>query len=261
MTIPAAFIGHGSPMNALEVNRFTTMWSEFAQSMERPRAILAISAHWFINATAVTSQSRPRIIHDFYGFPQELSQFEYPVDGSPDLAKQVAELVEPTWVGLDQDSWGIDHGTWSVLAHAFPSADVPVVQLAIDANKPLAYHLELGSKLAPLMDDGVWIMASGNVVHNLRAIDWNNPEGGFDWAQRFDDDARQLMLETPAELGALQESDDWRLAVPTTDHFLPLAYIAGIAAASGKSTDVLIDGCTMGSLSMTAYGVGINHAA
>ena len=261
MTIPAAFIGHGSPMNALEVNRFTTMWSEFAQSMERPRAILAISAHWFINATAVTSESRPRIIHDFYGFPQELSQFEYPVDGSPDLAKQVAELVEPTWVGLDQDSWGIDHGTWSVLAHAFPSADVPVVQLAIDANKPLAYHLELGSKLAPLMDDGVWIMASGNVVHNLRAIDWNNPEGGFDWAQRFDDDARQLMLETPAELGALQESDDWRLAVPTTDHFLPLAYIAGIAAASGKSTDVLIDGCTMGSLSMTAYGVGINHAA
>ncbi|MEI6710098.1 MAG: 4,5-DOPA dioxygenase extradiol [Actinomycetota bacterium] len=261
MTIPAAFIGHGSPMNALEVNRFTTMWSEFAQSMERPRAILAISAHWFINATAVTSQSRPRIIHDFYGFPQELSQFEYPVDGSPDLAKQVAELVEPTWVGLDQDSWGIDHGTWSVLAHAFPSADVPVVQLAIDANKPLAYHLELGSKLAPLMDDGVWIMASGNVVHNLRAIDWNNPDGGFDWAQRFDDDARQLMLETPAELGALQESDDWRLAVPTTDHFLPLAYIAGIAAASGKSTDVLIDGCTMGSLSMTAYGVGINHAA
>jgi 4,5-DOPA dioxygenase extradiol len=248
-------------MNALEVNRFTTMWSEFAQSMERPRAILAISAHWFINATAVTSQSRPRIIHDFYGFPQELSQFEYPVDGSPDLAKQVAELVEPTWVGLDQDLWGIDHGTWSVLAHAFPSADVPVVQLAIDANKPLAYHLELGSKLAPLMDDGVWIMASGNVVHNLRAIDWNNPEGGFDWAQRFDDDARQLMLETPAELGALQESDDWRLAVPTTDHFLPLAYIAGIAAASGKSTDVLIDGCTMGSLSMTAYGVGINHAA
>ena len=261
MTIPAAFIGHGSPMNALEVNRFTTMWSEFGHNMERPRAILAISAHWFINATAVTSQSRPRIIHDFYGFPQELSQFEYPVDGSPDLAKQVAELVEPTWVGLDQDSWGIDHGTWSVLAHAFPSADVPVVQLAIDANKPLAYHLELGSKLAPLMDDGVWIMASGNVVHNLRAIDWNNPEGGFDWAQRFDDDARQLMLETPAELGALQESDDWRLAVPTTDHFLPLAYIAGIAAASGKSTDVLIDGCTMGSLSMTAYGVGINHAA
>ena len=260
MTIPATFIGHGSPMNTLETNRFTNMWSEFGQSIERPRAILAISAHWYINATAVTSQANPRIIHDFYGFPQELSQFEYPVAGSPELAKQVAELVQPTWVGLDDDSWGIDHGTWSVLAHAFPRADVPVVQLAIDASKPLDYHLDLGSKLAPLMDDGVWIMASGNVVHNLRAIDWHNADGGFDWAQRFDDDARQLVLERPSELGDLLQSDDWRLAVPTPDHFLPLAYVAGIAAATGKKTDVLIDGCTMGALSMTSYGVGASSA-
>jgi len=148
-----------------------------------------------------------------------------------------------------------------VLAHAFPKADVPVDQLAIDATKPLEYHIDLGSKLALLMDDGVWIMASGNVVHNLRAIDWHNTDGGFDWAHRFDDDAREIMVEKPAELGDLLQSDDWRMAVPTPDHFLPLAYIAGIAAASGKSTDVLIDGCTMGSLSMTAYRVGVSSAA
>ncbi len=258
MTIPATFIGHGSPMNALETNRFTQRWSEFAQSMERPRAILAISAHWYINATAVTSQAHPRIIHDFYGFPQELSHFDYAVDGSTELATQVAELVQPTWVGLDEETWGIDHGTWSVLAHAFPRADVPVVQLAIDASKPLSYHLELGSKLAPLMDDGVWILASGNVVHNLGALNWSDPDGGFDWAWRFDDDARRFMLDEPAALGEIAQSDDFHLAVPTPDHFLPLAYIAGIAASSGKPTETIIDGCVLGSLSMTSYAVGSN---
>jgi 4,5-DOPA dioxygenase extradiol len=253
--MPAAFLGHGSPMNALEHNRFTEAWAEFGRSVPRPRAILAISAHWYINATAVTSSDDPRIIHDFYGFPQELFDFRYPAPGSIELAKEVIDLVQPTWVGLDDDSWGIDHGTWSVLAHAFPEADVPVVQLSIDASKPFEYHQQLGAQLAPLADEGVLIVASGNVVHNLRGISWGAVDQGYDWAHRFDDDVRTVMVGKPSELAALRSHDDYALSVPTPDHFLPLAYVAGIADVFGSSAEVLVDGCTMGSLSMTSYVV------
>ena len=256
MTVPASFFGHGSPMNTLEHNRWTAAWSHFGLTTPKPRAILAISAHWCINATTVTSMAHPRIIHDFYGFPQELFDFDYPVDGSPDLARQVAQIVDPLWVGLDDETWGIDHGTWSVLAHMFPLADVPVVQLSIDSSKPIDYHLDLGSRLVPLMDEDVLIVASGNVVHNLRAIEWGAGDQGFEWAQRFDDDVRRIMKDAPGQLGSLVESDDYRLAVPTPDHFLPLAYLAGIASVTSKTPNVVIDGCTMGSLSMTSYTVG-----
>lgn len=242
-------------MNALEDNRYTRAWREYAASIPVPRAVLAVSAHWFINATVVTSMARPRVIHDFYGFPQELFDVDYPVAGSPDLARQVAEVVDPVWVGLDDETWGIDHGTWSVLTHMFPEADVPVVQLSIDASKPLDYHLELGARLAPLMDEDVLILGSGNVVHNLRAMSWGDDELGFDWAQRFDDDARRIMTTSPEDLGALVESDDYHLAVPTTDHFFPLAYLAGLAAARASRPRVVLDGCTMGSISMTAYSL------
>lgn len=252
---PAAFLGHGSPMNTLEHNRFTQSWAEFGASAERPRAILAISAHWYINATAVTSADRPRVIHDFYGFPQELFDFDYPVLGAPDVARQVAEVVQPVWVGLDEDSWGIDHGTWSVLAHAFPRADVPVVQLAIDASKPIDYHVDLGARLAPLMDDGIMIVASGNVVHNLGAVAWGADEQGYDWAHRFDADTKTVMRERPAELVSLLQHDDFAPSVPTPDHFLPLAYIAGLSAATGSTPNVIVEGCTLGSLSMTSYRV------
>jgi 4,5-DOPA dioxygenase extradiol len=255
--MPAAFLGHGSPMNALEHNGYTEAWRAFGSSVPRPRAILSVSAHWYINASALTAMARPKTIHDFYGFPDALFAVEYPAPGDPDLARQIVDIVAPTWVGEDQDSWGIDHGTWSVLVHAFPGADIPVLQLSINAQEPFDYHLALGAKLAPLRARGVLIIGSGNVVHNLRRVDWSQPEGGFDWARRFDNAAREYMTTSPADVLALGDHPDFHDAVPTADHFLPLLYIAGLAAADNSTADVLIDGYNYGSLSMTAYTLGL----
>ena len=254
--MPAAFLGHGSPMNALERNRYTDAWRAFGASVPRPRAILAVSAHWHVNATAVTAMPRPKTIHDFFGFPQALFDVQYPAPGLPELAEEVADLVQPEYVGADQDGWGIDHGTWSVLVHAFPDADIPVVQLSINALKPAEWHLAMGAKLAALRARGVLVVGSGNVVHNLGVIDWQQPDGGFDWAHRFDDDVRQLMTERPGDMVAMLRHPDYALAVPTPEHFLPVLYLAGMAAATNDTADVLIDGYTYGSLSMTAYTLG-----
>jgi 4,5-DOPA dioxygenase extradiol len=257
--MPAAFFGHGNPMNALEVNRYTAAWRAFGQAVPRPRAILVVSAHWYINATALTSMPRPRTIHDFYGFPRELFDVQYPAPGLPELHDEVAHIAEPTWVGADVDSWGIDHGTWSVLVHAFPDASIPVVQLSINADKPADYHLELGAKLAPLRERGILVVASGNVVHNLRGMDFARKDEGFDWAQRFDEDAKERMLTTPTEFATLDAHADYAVAVPTPDHFIPALYLAGLAgAASDEAASVLIDGYAYGSLSMTAYTLGLN---
>jgi 4,5-DOPA dioxygenase extradiol len=214
---------------------------------------LAVSAHWYINATAVTAMSRPRTIHDFYGFPRRLFEVEYPAPGSPELAGEVAEIVKPKHVGLDQDAWGIDHGTWSVLVHAFPDADIPVVQLSIHALRGFDAHFELGARLAPLRKRGVLIVASGNIVHNLREIEWRQPDAGFAWTRRFDDAARAALTGSPSDVPGLRDHADYARSAPTPDHFIPLLYLAGLAGAANRPLELLVDGYAFGSLSMAAY--------
>ena len=250
------FLGHGNPMNTLEHNRYTDAWRALGEQVRRPAGILAISAHWFTNATAVTSMAQPRTIHDFYGFPDELFAVDYPAPGDPALARRVVDLLEPTLVGEDSDSWGIDHGTWSVLVHVFPDAAIPVVQLSINATKPFAYHVDLGRRLAPLREEDILILGSGNVVHNLRRIDWSRPEGSYDWARRFDEKVAQIMTSAPGDILSVVEDGDFSLAAPTPDHFVPLLYIAGLAEAAEEKAGVLVDGIAMGSLSMTCFTLG-----
>ena len=240
--MPALFIGHGSPMNTLERNGFTDAWKSLGRTLPRPRALLVVSAHWYFGATAVTAMPRPRTIHDFYGFPQALFDFDYPAPGAPDVAQEIAEVVKPEWVGLDRDQWGLDHGTWSVLAHLYPQADVPVVQLSINALRPLEYHVDIAARLAALRDSGVAILASGNVVHNLREIQWDQPNTAFDWAERFDDAVVAQLADAPSDILRVREHPDYARAVPTPDHFVPLLYLAGLAAAEDARPEPIVRG-------------------
>jgi 4,5-DOPA dioxygenase extradiol len=252
--MPAVFVGHGSPMNAITDNRYGHAWRAMADALPRPRAILAISAHWFTDSVAVTVMDEPRTIHDFGGFPQALYDVEYPAPGSPALAGAVADLLSPLDVGLDTE-WGIDHGTWSVLVHAYPAADVPVVQLAIDATKPPRFHFDVGTALAPLRQSGVLILGSGNVVHNLRRVvfDADKP---FDWTVRFDEHVQQsLEARDDQALIDYLEHPDGRLAAPTPDHYLPLLYIAGLRHAD-DDLRVIVEGYEAASLSMRSIQLG-----
>jgi 4,5-DOPA dioxygenase extradiol len=250
--MPAIFVGHGSPMIALEQNRNTEAWHEFATEIPTPRAILVISAHWYVRGTSVTTMRQPKTIHDFGGFPDELFAVQYPAPGMPELAAEIAEVAKPTRIVEDATSWGLDHGTWTVLTHMYPKANVPVVQLSIDNTMHAEDHLKLGAALTPLRGNGVLIVASGNVVHNLRAARWGMTTG-FEWAQQFDDDVRDVMTRTPGDSVSLTSHRYYERAAPTPEHFLPLHYIAGLAAEDNVPTEALVGGCTMGSISMASF--------
>jgi 4,5-DOPA dioxygenase extradiol len=252
--MPAVFVGHGSPMNAIEDNRYSRAWKALGEALPRPRAILVVSAHWFIPSTAVTAMALPRTIHDFSGFPQELYGVRYPAHGDPELAAEVAALLAPLPVALDA-RWGLDHGAWSILRHAYPDADVPVVQLSIDETKPPAFHYELGAGLSALRERGVLVIGSGNVVHNLELIHFGATTP-YDWAVRFDDHVRiALERRDDAALVEYQKNADAAIAAPDPDHYYPLLYIAGIRRAD-DSLRFLTDGIDARSISMRAFQVG-----
>ena len=254
--MPAVFFGHGSPMSALEHNRYTDAWRRLGESVPKPKAILAISAHWYTRGTAVTAMDHPQTIHDFGGFPQELFEVHYPAHGNTALAVRVRELLAPIDVALD-NSWGLDHGTWSVLVHAYPGADVPVVQLSIDGTKPPRFHYQLAQKLAPLRDEGVLIVGSGNVVHNLGRIQWTEDAKPYDWAVRFNNEVRSHLAahEHAPLIDYMTWGDEARLSVPTPDHYLPLLYVI---AQQGKNEAVSlpVDGIEYGSIGMLTVVIG-----
>ncbi len=249
--MPALFFGHGNPMNAIAHNAYTEAWVRIGQQMPRPKAILSISAHWYTSKTGVTINTSPRTIHDFGGFPRELYHVQYPAPGSPELARRVQTLLAPLPVALDE-SWGLDHGTWSVLAHVYPAADIPVVQLSIDATQPPSFHYEVGRRIASLREEGVLIAGSGNLVHNLRALDWSgNTRGPYDWAARFEDQAREMMRAGEHEplLHYQKLGPDAALAIPTPDHFLPLIHVLG-TQQSNDGISFPVEGADGGSISM-----------
>jgi len=255
--MPAIFFGHGNPMNALSKNTYTDGWNAIGRQLPRPKAILAVSAHWYIPATAVTAVSRPRTIHDFGGFPRELYEVEYPAPGDPSLAKRVQELLAPISTALDEH-WGLDHGTWSVLCHVFPDADIPVVQLSIDETRSPEFHYQIGKRLAPLRDEGVLVMGSGNIIHNLHAYAWGtHGVEPFDWALRFEKQARELLLKgDDVSLVAYDTlGRDAKLSVPTPEHYLPLLYVIALRR-EGEPVSFPVEGVDGGSVSMLTIQFG-----
>ena len=257
-TMPGLFVGHGSPMNAIEESSFVRGFREIAKTMPKPKAVLCISAHWFTEGTQVTSMDRPRTIHDFGGFPEELHRMEYPAHGSVELAHWTAELARPIEVGLDSD-WGLDHGAWTVAMHMYPQADVPIVQLSLDRMMTPQKHFELGQRLNALRQRGVLIMGSGNIVHNLRLIDFQNFDRknyGFDWAV----EARQIVNRYISEgdyrplVEYTKQGRSMQLAVPTPEHYLPLLYILGLEHDPANH-HLFNDELLAGSLSMTSLKV------
>ena len=254
---PAIFLGHGSPMNAIEENQFTAAWEELGRKFPKPKAILAISAHWMTANVAFTAMSEPRTIHDFGGFPPALFATNYPAPGSPELAQRIVQLLGPLHVHQDY-TWGLDHGTWSVLIKMYPEADIPIVQLSLNLHENTEFHFRLGKQLASLRDEGVMILASGNIVHNLRRLESHNQ--GFDWAQRFDTHIHDAILreDFAAVTNYTQFGQDAQLSVPTVEHYLPLLYVLG-AKREGDQISIINKELVMGSISMTS--VVIDHQA
>lgn len=255
--MPTIFFGHGNPMNAVHDNDWTRGWAAIGQQLPRPRAVLSISAHWYLPGTAVSAMASPRTIHDFGGFPRELFEVQYPAPGDLGLVRRVRELLNPLEVRADL-GWGLDHGTWSVLRHVFPAADVPVVQLSIDESQPPAFHYELGRLLRPLRDEGILLLGSGDVVHNLHTYAWGrHPAQPFDWALRFETLARELMLQGDHQSLVNYESlgRDAELSVPTPEHYLPLLYVLG-ASDEGDAVTFPVEGMDGGSISMLSVQFG-----
>ncbi|EAS1729971.1 4,5-DOPA dioxygenase extradiol [Salmonella enterica] len=257
--MPALFLGHGSPMNVLDDNDYTRAWRRLGEALPRPQAIVVVSAHWYTCGTGVTAMERPQTLHDFGGFPQALYDTHYPAPGSPALAQRLVELLTPVPVALDKEAWGFDHGSWGVLIKMYPNADIPMVQLSVDSTKPAAWHFEVGRKLATLRDEGVMLVASGNVVHNLRTVRWHGDNIPYPWAASFNDFVKaNLMWQGPVEQHPLVnylQHEGGALSNPTPEHFLPLLYVLG--AWDGKEPITIpVDGIEMGSISMLSVQVG-----
>ena len=257
--MPVLFLGHGSPMNAIEENQFVQGFRNVAKEIPKPNAILCISAHWYTDGTKVTAMKMPRTIHDFGGFPQALFDVQYPAPGNPELAHETAELLQP--ISAEEDhKWGLDHGAWSVIKHMYPNADIPVIQLSIDYTKPPQYHFDLAKKLEKLREKGILIIGSGNIVHNLRLIDWKNIDtigAGWDWAIEAREITNNLLLDGNFQnlIDYHKQGTSMRYAIPTPDHYLPLLYSLGLKS---KSEDLLLfnDDLIGGSLSMTSVKIG-----
>lgn len=256
-TLPAVFFGHGNPMNAIQHNPYTEAWSAMGKRIGKPKAILSISAHWYVPMSGVTISAAPRTIHDFGGFPEPLFQVQYPAPGEPSLAARVQQMLAP--IPVERDTrWGLDHGTWAVLCHVYPEADVPIVQLSIDERQPAAFHLEVGKRLAPLREEGVLIVGSGNLVHNLHTYAWGrHPQEPYDWAVRFEQQAREMLIA--GEHAPLVDYEalgrDAHLSVPTPDHYLPLLYVIGTRQA-GDAVSFPVEGVDGGSISMLSVEIG-----
>ena len=256
--MPVLFLGHGSPMNAIEENQFVDGFRNVAKTIRKPKAIICISAHWYTNGTKVTSMSMPPTIHDFGGFPDELFKVQYPAHGSPELAKETKEILKPISVELDE-KWGLDHGAWSVIKHLYPKADIPVIQLSIDYTKPASYHFALANQLSALRNKGILIIGSGNIIHNLGLVDFKNfykDNYGYDWAIEAHEKINNWLLD-----GNFQPIIDYgkqgksvALAAPTPDHFLPLIYALGLKEKS-ENLSLFNDKLVAGSLSMTSIKI------
>lgn len=254
--MPALFIGHGSPMNAIEETRWSQAWRALAAALPRPQSILVISAHWMTPGVGVTAMEQPETIHDFGGFPDALFAVQYPAPGNPELAGRIQNLLAPQTVCLDQ-SWGLDHGAWSVLVHLFPQADIPVVQLSLDLSQPNQFHYDLGRRLQALRDEGVLIIASGNVVHNLRLLQWQNDQAAPEWSARIEKRVIEcLQARDHAALIDYAHLDPQALlAIPTSEHYLPLLYIAGLQTAD-EPVSFPVQGIDLGTISMLSVRLG-----
>ncbi|MBF8258083.1 MAG: ygiD [Actinobacteria bacterium] len=254
MKTPVLFIGHGSPLNAIENNEFSRAWAQVGKSLPHPKAILCVSAHWETAGTHVTAMEHPRTIHDFYGFPKPLYQVKYPAPGSPDLARLVQKTVRSAQVWLDEE-WGLDHGAWAVLCRMFPDADIPVVQLSLDRTKDPAFHYELGKELKALRNEGVLIVGSGNMVHNLGVMAWQDM--AFDWALEFHEKLRQLILagDHDAIIRYRELGEAARLSIPTNEHYLPMLYVLALQDKEDQ-VEIFTDKVTLGSISMRSLRIG-----